>query len=334
MVVFLLYVLVTSVVITVFLVRPGVEGYPHATFSDLVHGRAYRPFAGRILVPTAIRGVCAVTPDAFERYVARHFEQRRFVRTLGWAERTYEYLAALALMAGCFVGTLYVWRGLVARFYRYPAYVADVAPVIGLLSLTLFFRYLSYIYDPATLLLFSAGILALYARTRGWFFVVFTLAALNKETSVLLIALYLIRNRVELAPRRLFFHAGTLSVLWISVRAFVAYLVRENPGRTLEPHLINHNLRLPWLHPFSLAYALVIFALAVWLVRREWKTKPPFLRAGLLVTFIPLFAGSLFFGYVDELRDYYESFPILFLLCVPSLCSILGINEENVARPC
>jgi hypothetical protein len=41
----------------------------------------------------------------------------------------------------------------------------------------------------------------------------------------------------------------------------------------------------------------------------------------------------LFFGYVDELRAYYEAFPFLFLLSVPSLCSILGVEQENPARP-
>jgi hypothetical protein len=97
----------------------------------------------------------------------------------------------------------------------------------------------------------------------------------------------------------------------------------------LEFHIIDHNLRLPWLHPFALAYTLAVFGLAVWLVRREWESKPGFLRAGLLIAFIPLFAAALFFGYVDELRGYYEAFPFAFLLSVPSLCSILGIAESD-----
>lgn len=329
-VVFLLYLLAASVVLTVFAVRPGFEGNPRATFTDQVEGRSYRPFAGRILVPTLIRGVCSATPDEFERSVAQRLEHRRFVRTLGWnSERIYEYLAAMALMAGCFVGTLYVWRALIARFYRYPAHVASLAPIIGLLSLTLLFRYLSYVYDPATLLLFSAGILALGVRDRGWFVVVLTLAALNKETSALLVPLYLLRYRGELAPRRLVVRVGGLSVLWLAVRAFAAYVVRRNPGQTLEFHLIDHNVQLFRVHPFSLAYSVLIFALAVWLVRREWESKPGFLRAGLLITFVPLFAAALFFGYVDELRGYYEAFPFAFLLSVPSLCSILGIAETD-----
>ncbi len=140
----------------------------------------------------------------------------------GTPRRIYEYLAAMALMAGCFVGTLVR----VARPHRpvlsLPgARRVTLAPIIGLLSLTLLFRYLSYVYDPATLLLFSAGILALGVRDRGWFFVVLTLAALNKETSALLVPLYLLRYRAELAPRRLAVRVGGLSVLWLAVRAFV-----------------------------------------------------------------------------------------------------------------
>jgi hypothetical protein len=113
------------------------------------------------------------------------------------------------------------------------------------------------------------------------------------------------------------------------VRLFVVYLCRENPGGLVEYHLVDHNLRLPWIHPVSTVYFAGVLICAVWLVRSGWRAKPLLLRRGLLITFIPLFAGSLLFGFVDELRGYYEAYPFVFLLSVPTVCAVFGIRETS-----
>jgi hypothetical protein len=331
---FILYCVVTGVVLTLFVVRPGMDGHPHAMFTDLVHGRAHKPFVYRLLMPTLIRGISAATPEAAKEAVGRDFERKRLVKALGWeSEAIYEYLAAMALMGACFLGTLYAWRRLIARYFRFSAHVADIAPAFGLLAITLFFRYFSYVYDPATLLLFTLAIVALDSGRVGHFYVIFALSVLNKETSLLLIPVFLVHGRWRTAGRTLLAHGGALVILWAAVRLFVMMLFRDNPGGFVEFHLLDHNLRLPWLHPFSTVHSAGIFLAAFWLVRRDWEAKPVFLRLGLLITFIPLLAGSLFFGFVDELRGYYEAYPFLFLLSVPTVCAVFGLSEESGARP-
>jgi hypothetical protein len=105
------------------------------------------------------------------------------------------------------------------------------------------------------------------------------------------------------------------------------YLFRDNPGALVEFHLADHNLRLPLILPGSTAYFAGVLISAAWLARKNWTAKPLFLRRGLLITFIPLLVGSLLFGFVDELRGYYEAYPFVFLLSVPTMCAVLGIPE-------
>ncbi len=324
----ILYCITTGVVLTLFVVRPGIEGHPRATFADLIHGRAYKPYAFRILVPTLIRGISAATPDALEAAVEREYERKRLVLGMGWTpDSIYEHFVAMAVVGLSFLATLYVWRRLTARLFHFPDHVADTAPVFGLLALTLFFRYCNYVYDPATVLLFSLAIITLEGEKNALFYVIFTLAALNKETSLLLIPLFFSRDRASLTTRGLLAHGSALMCLWLCVRFFVVYLFRNNPGGLVEFHLVDHNLRLPLIHPGSTAYFAGVLICAAWLAGKNWTAKPHFLRRGLLITFIPLLAGSLLFGFVDELRGYYEAYPFVFLLSLPTVCAVLGIGE-------
>jgi len=45
-----------------------------------------------------------------------------------------------------------------------------------------------------------------------------------------------------------------------------------------------------------------------------------------LVIAIPLFVLTLFLGYLDELRDYYELFPVVTILIFHSIAEILNIK--------
>ena len=149
---FLLYGLVARHVLLIFLLYPGINGFPVAMFPDLIYGRAYRPFVKRLLLPVIVRTVSTLTPKTAQNYLAttvvREFLGHMTAR-MGWEPAYYfEYVTAALLMLGCFIGLAYVLRALIPVFYDWPAFVADLAPLGGLLLLPLFFRYYSYIYDP------------------------------------------------------------------------------------------------------------------------------------------------------------------------------------------
>ncbi len=326
LIIFLLYLLTSGLVLFVFDVYPGFDGNAHIMFPDMVYGKAYKPYVLRTLLPGAVRAVAEVTPDTVKDRVNPSLEKRMHLLHLReWDERyTYEYFVALLLMLSCFVGLAYTLRHLTAWFYDYPAFVGDLAPVGGLLVLPVFFKYYSYIYDPGTLLLFSLAVASIVARKRLLFYLLFVLASFNKETSILLCGLFFLYEYPVMRKSVLIGHLlGQLS-LWVAIRAFLVFIFRNNPGPWLEFHLthIVDVLRGPIA---SLRFVGIIAVM--WLLTGYgWARKPAFLRKGLLVTLIPLAVLAVFFGFVDELRDYYEAFPFLFLLWLPTIVEAFGLS--------
>lgn len=324
-VILLMYLLTSATVLFVFIVRPGIDGHPRASFPDMVDGTAHKPFVYRALVPACVRFMILVTPDSLEERINTIFETKRTVRLLGW-QKNYisHYLAALTLMLLSFVGYAWTLRRLTAHFFDFPLFVTEMVPVGGLLILQLFFRYYSYLYDPSNLFLFSAAIVMIVTGRTAWFYVLFILATINKETSFLLVGLFLLHRLRDSERLRPLVHAVVLSMIWIVLKGGLAYLYRDHPGSFVEMHLFDHNLQVPVTHTGSLVYFLAVVTLCILVIGRDWRTKPAFLRGGLLMTALPLLILHLFFGYIDELRGYYEAFPFLFLLSLPTVAGAIS----------
>jgi hypothetical protein len=57
----------------------------------------------------------------------------------------------------------------------------------------------------------------------------------------------------------------------------------------------------------------------------RWAQTPRFLRTALWV--LPVLVGlTLFLGYLDELRDYYEAFPVVVLLIAHGVARVMGVD--------
>lgn len=329
-VIVLLYLLTSAVVLFVFIVHPGINRYSRAKFPDMVYGQAHKPFVYRTLLPSAVRVVAEATPERVKDEIGLVLQKRgtHLIPTLGWeAEYLYEYFVALFLMFCCLVGFAFTLRGLTALFYDFPSFVADLAPIGGLLVLPVFFRYCNYIYDPCTLFLFAGAIASIAKRRPLLFYVIFVLATLNKETSILLVGLFLMRDLKVMRNSSLAGHVLLQVSLWLAIRALIMVVFRDNPGSFFEVHLVR-NLGLIFDPKKLLYFGGVISVFAV-LIGYGWDRKPIFLRRGLLVTMIPLVFLALFLGYVDELRGYYETFPFLFLLSLPTMVDIFGSSPNS-----
>lgn len=325
LVILAMYLVTSATVLFVFMVRPGVDGHPRASFPAMVDGTAHKPFVYRALVPACVRLVLAATPDGLENRINAAFESKRTVRILGWRrEYISYYLAAMILMLISFVGYAYALRNLTARFYDYQRVVTDMVPIGGLLVLPLFFRYYSYLYDPSNLFLFTAGIVMIVSRRTAWLYVVFIMATLNKETSFLLVGLFLLHRWRDGKGFATLGHAAMLSALWVAIKGGLAWVYRDNPGSLVEMHLMDHNIRVPAEHTLSMLYFIAVVALCVVVIGRDWNTKPSFLRGGVLMTVVPLLLLHLFFGYIDELRGFYEALPFVFLLSLPTVAGAIA----------
>lgn len=323
------YLLTAGVVLFVFVVNPGINDLFRAKFLDMVYWRAWKPFVYRMLLPTTVRVIAGITPESVKEACGTALGDMRMVEILGWeTEGLYEYIVALALMLGCYVGFAYALRSLIRHFYDYPAFVSDLAPLGGLLVLVTFFRYSSFIYDPPTLFLFTLAVLLIATRRRLLFYFIFVLATLNKETSVLLIGVFFIREFREMRTSRLAGHLLLQAYIWGSFKARITTLFFNNPGSFVEYHLTGHNLRLLSM-PYSLLYFVGVILIFALLIRPGWSKKPAFLRHGLIITIVPLMLLALFLGLIDELRGYYEAYPFLFLLSLPTIVDVFDIPRDT-----
>ena len=212
----------------------------------------------------------------------------------------------------------------------------ELLPGAALVCLPVFYRYISYDYDLPQLLLFSLGLLLLAKRRWGWFYAVLVLGALNKETTILLVMIHLLGHWKRMGRGALLGHAAAQLLIVAGVRGLLQFvLFADNPGAPAERWLGRNwemvsdpgswgflFFHFAWVGRTSLIVPTnfnVVFLLLVPLVCWRWSDKPVLLRRGLWIG--PVLVGLTFFlGFIDEMRDYYEVYPIVFLLIAGSIC--------------
>jgi hypothetical protein len=304
----------------------SLNGYYRATLLDMVAGKAHRPFAYRLLVPLVTRGVLAVLPAGLQTWMRDVLgtmpSVARGLRYLSWERSDLPtYFAVLAVLYGCLCAYLATLRRMTRRLYDLPAWLADLAPLVSLAVLPMFFKRGTHlVYDFATLFLFLLGLEQILCGRAKAYYAVFVLGLLNKETTILLTLVYYLWHRKRLLHSELYAQIGAQLLLFGVSRGLLALAFRGNPGGLVEAHLIE-NLRL-YMRPYWFT-AVVDLLAVVLLIGWHWLQKPGFLRICLVlaVPFLPLFLVA---GGYGEIRAFYELYPVAFLLGFQSVAEILG----------
>lgn len=324
----LFYIFISGLVLTIFVAYPTLEGHK---FGDIIYSRDERPFVYRTLMPLAVSTVAKITPDFLAEWVTNKAEARNFTQQLIESSDIedgyiYEYFVALALILGCFYGFIIFMRKLIGIFYEFPDYAANNLSFIALLLTPLLGKYSSHVYDPPILLLFSASLLFIMRRNLLLYYIAFLLASLNKETSLLLIGVFLAKEYKSMNTRTLLIHIVAQLLIWGIVKAGIMFIFKDNPGTVIWFPLFYHNLQLIYHLP-SLLFVVAVFAVFYFLIKYRWHEKPLILKRSLFITLIPTFILSIFFGYFDELRIYYEVYIFAFMLSVPTIALIFKMPE-------
>jgi hypothetical protein len=306
----------------------GINGFRQAKFEDMIYGTARKPYVYRVLIPFGIRTVAALIPAGAKNSInERMLQNRTFNRLIPqwrWERHLLtEYLIGCIIMYLGLVGFFFAFRYLFKTVYEASDKLLDLTSLVALLGLPAMFKYASYIYDFSTLFLFTLS-LALMARKK-WrsFLVIYTLACFNKETTILLTLLFVIYSYCIPGSRLgKFAFIKILSEqmgIYLIVRLVLYYFFHNNHGVFLTGDIPNiHNLSMA---PYSIeAFFYLFIAL---MVLYKWEEKPLLLKYGLWI--LPtLVIPCLFFGYLDELRDYYEAYPIVLLLMAHTMGDITG----------
>jgi hypothetical protein len=320
----IMVVVISSLVFISFILSPGINGYYEALFEDMIYGTAYKPFTYRCLLPGIVRFFAMLVPTNVRLAVVNanfHF--------LDWEpDLLPEYIIASILMVASLIGFYYAMKYLLQGIFHTSPVTVDVISLVALGCLPVFFEYYSYIYDFPTLFLFTLGLGLLVRRKWKAYLIVFTLACFNKETIILLTGIYAIyfysRRALISKKQYLLLLFGQLMIFILS-REYIIWIFRNNPGSSHEFHLIDHNAKLIFTQ-FTLANLMIILGLIL-LVFYKWAEKPAFLKNGLIIL-VPLLGATLLWGFLDELRDYYEVYPILVGLVAQTFTSILNIKMD------
>lgn len=329
-----LYIAGSVLVLVIFLVNPGINHYPPSLFDKTVDGTAHKPYVLRALVPVTIRVAAMVVPESIHSSLTRAAQTSPLREVLINLDKIppelcTEFVIAFLIMLAALLGYLLVLRDLFETFFESPREFVWTVPLMALLLLPPFFRYTSFVYDFPALFFFALGLSLMVRRRWTAYLLVFLVSCLNKETTILLTLVFWLNFRKGELPDRQFRGLLLLQIGgFILTKAALGYVYQGNPGGTLEFHLIDHNIDL--LKPYDPSTALAYLVLFLLLTYR-WREKPLFLRRALWIA-APLFGLTLFLGFFDELRDYYELFPIMLLLVAHSFGSIIGLDVATRSK--
>ncbi|MCH7964802.1 MAG: hypothetical protein IH852_12790 [Bacteroidetes bacterium] len=319
--------LIAGCVLIIFVIFPGINDDKPSMFGDMIYGKASKPYVYRVLLPATVRVLSAPIPQTLRNTISIKIEDsislNKLFKKLKWEkELAVEYSFAMLIMFLSLWGFSIAVRHLFILFYNTSSWFADSVSVLALLGLPAMFQYTSFIYDFPLLLLYTLGLIFLYKQ--GWkkFLIIFLVGCINKETTILLTLVFYIFYKSglnkELFNKLLVAQLAT----FILVKSLLYFVFKNNPGTFIEFHLIDHNLRL--LTGYDLTLAATVLGLVL-LVLYKWNEKPKFLKTSLWML-IPLVILTLLLGYLDELRDYYEVYPVVIIFIAHSFARILNVN--------
>jgi hypothetical protein len=328
-----LYLAAASILLVLFMSWPGVYEGPD-NLMDAVHGSAARPYVGRLVLPALVRMSVTASErlsdvpgaDWGRRSVERfgEFVLRRSHAPAHAVEDAYTYGTYAICTLLCFIVFAVVLRALVRSVYpSYPPWVSDFAPVMAMvLTPLVFFRYVSFVYDPMTLAVFALCLWLIIRRELPAYLMFYPLAVLSRETAVLLFGVLAVREWGSMSRSRLAGLALYHGAVFVGLRALVMYAFRGNPG-TDAKFQVYVNLEVASHASFYVKTLVPLLPLGA-LVFLGWRQKPAFLRRAFVILAVPLVAVCLLFGSLGEMRTYYELWPVAFLLAVQSVARAYG----------
>jgi len=316
-------------VLIIFVINPGINQDQHSKFEDMIYGKAWKPFVYRTLLPTTVRVLSAPVPEVIRTSLSEMVDETEYLRQLfeklNWEKDLFvEYTFAMILMLLSLIGFTLAVRYLFTLFYDSSALFANLVSILALLGLPTMFQYTSFLYDFPTLFLYTFGLILLYKQDWKNFLILYPIACFNKETTILLTIIFFIYYRPRLRTDHFYKLLLIQLTIFVMIKVLLFILFKSNPGSFIEFHLVDHNIGL--LTGYNLTLAFTLFSLII-LIYYKWQEKPPYLK----ITFwniIPLLVLTLFLGYLDEMRDYYEVYSTVIILISHSVILLLGIKID------
>lgn len=323
-------------IMTCFIFSSDFFGMNDRSPQAVMEGKAARPLVYRQLMPTLVQGLVAATPGAVRESVTEMVHEFLWHNPLMIEiEKTRHphgpppelddphlyTLFVIALTDYLFVlGYFYLLWRLARRLFPQSFTIQLLAPLLGGLSLPAFCGNYGYMYD-FPVLFFSAWLALLLQDRRFWWFTgIMALATFNKETTIYMIALFLLIG-FDTLPRKTFWQLAAAQVaLYLAIRLFMWQLYASQPDDTqMWRRILVHGMA--GLRGYTI-WTLLGMGAGLALFTYRWQEKPLLLRRWLVL--LPLMVVAwLLFGNPEEYRVFYEIFPCLTLLAAHTLATAL-----------
>jgi hypothetical protein len=277
--------------------------------SALAAGVASTPYQYRVLVPWIVRA-------AVEMHLIRpESEMAMFVGL---------QVVALILLA-------FVFRRYLSLFITDRVLTSVMALSVYAILPFNYFNLPYYPYDVPSVVFFTLGLILIHDRNWVWFYPLFAIATLNRETSIFLTVVTVFVLFDQYSWRKLAVLVGSQAAIWVVIKAALWVLYQRNRwmGYGLYEYQFKVNVATLLNFPVKGLIALATWG-CLWLAVLIWypRITDMFLRRNLWT--VPVFVAAMFVaGFVIELRIYGEVLPIVL---AAAWVVFLDVIKESFAR--
>lgn len=308
-------------VMRLFLIRSQYINPGIAPFSEMMTGKAIRPYADHILIPALTNLMYHCIPDALEDGIFALLYQLNLLPDYGQS-LVLHLITLLIIFAFLLLYIRLMWE-LARSYFPHSAGIILFAPLLAMLLLpTHLVDTTPMLYDFATLALSAACLLCLQ-RQRWMFYGICLAAGLLNHWVMLWLIPYAYCTQRRFLPRHFMLIQLLIAACSLSAVQFILY---KNSWDLIDFHL--SALMESLLSGYSFErFAQILFL--TMLATYRWAEKPQPLRYGLvfLALFVIIASGL---SMVYEYRLYYSLHPLLILLATHSL---LRAGQETITKP-
>jgi hypothetical protein len=268
---------------------------PFADLQDLISFRAPKPFCYRWLTPALLNLLTRLG-----------LSPQSAVAAFEWGSLCCLYYLLRAYL-GLFMSSKRAAYAALSGYFVVPFVFIIPQPY------TVWFPW-----DVSSVCFFTALLYLLYRERWVLWHAVFLAGTLNRETTLLLLPLFLLLLKVRGASRERLLHLCASALVWVAAKGALAWWFKAHSGPWMLEWLHRDQTRAHWrvnldqltdpsLWPYLLS-ALGFLWILAWHLRKV--SADPFLRAGLVI--LPPYALSVFlFGNMAELRVYADLIPVV-----------------------
>lgn len=324
----LLYALLSFFICAIGIIRPGFT--PHrGEMHSMIDGTQMQPFVRRAFVPFVIRGIEFLVPISIQEKISNsiYSSMPLAAACFSSSREVFRKSCVILFLWLCMFGFCFFLHQLLTIIYHPPEIVGALFPLAALTLLPLHFFRAFMLYDIPSLFFTTACLFFCMTEKWKWYYFFFICASLNKESSVLLVLVFVFISFKKYKRSEFVFHFSSQACIWLVIFFGLIFLFRNNPGSVFDFTLIRNlfawKINFGWIGTFQIIGYFYLLYVAL----RKLQTKPKVLQL-MLYGLCPLYLMSLFVGYIEELRVYYESFPVIVLLIFPS---VNFLKEESLS---